>query len=70
VIELEQHDANQEEQGKLEQNCDSARYEGGDGLPLVPCSQQALHNQLIGSMAGQGKESPADQSRPERVRLR
>ena len=37
------------------------------GLPLVSRSQQALHNQLIGSMAGQGKESPADQSRPERV---
>src|SRR4029077_13100847 len=69
VIELEQHDANQEEQGKLEQNCNSAGYERGGGLPLVPCSQQALHNQLIGSVTGQSEESPTDQSRSKRVRF-
>ncbi len=38
-------------------------------LPLVPRRQQALHNQLIGSMTGGGEECAADQSCPECVRL-
>src|SRR5580704_2742230 len=64
-----EHYSDNQEQSKLEQDGDSAREQGGHGLPLAACRQQSLHDELIGAMTGRGQESSADNPSPECIRL-
>ena len=60
MIERKQHDANNKEEGKLEENCGSAGQQGRNRLPLTARRQQPLHNQLIGTVARCRQERSAD----------
>src|ERR1700728_3646146 len=68
AIKRPQHDADNQEQRKLKENCDPAGKQGKRRLLLPARRQQALDNELIGAVARSSEGSPAENARPERVR--
>ena len=65
--EYKKQDANQQEYGELDEDDAAAGEKRGAAVALVPGSEQALHDGLIGAMAGHGEKRAADQARPECV---
>ena len=63
-----QHDSNPEEQRKLRQDDHAAEYEREPAVAQVPARQQALDEQLVGTMRCHRQERAADEAGPERER--
>src|SRR5439155_21593235 len=68
-VEGEQHHPDHQEQSQLKQDEKTARKQGRLALSLVASRQQALHDQLVGAVAGAGEERAAHESRPEKIRI-
>ena len=66
-IKHEQHRANQQEEGELNQDRKTAGDQRPPGLGLAARGEQALHDQLIRSMACGGEERTSDHAGPQRV---
>src|SRR6202034_2496734 len=66
VISPEQDSYHQEE-CKLKQDQDAAGNQRRHRLALAARGQQTLHDELIGTVAGNGKKGPADYAGPEGI---
>ena len=62
-----QQDSDQQKYCELEKNDHAAGEKRAAAVALISRRQQALHDGLVGAMAGHGEKRAADQSRPEGV---
>ena len=69
LVEDPEADADEQEEGELGEDHEPARDQRRRGLPLRAGREVALDHHLIGPVGGRVQHHPADQARPERVRL-
>jgi len=63
----EKQHADQQKHSELDKYDDAAGQKRAPAIAFAARGEQALHNRLIGSVAGHGQECAADQAGPKRV---
>ena len=69
TVEIVEPGANGEKERELDQDHDAAAEQGNARVAQIFGSQQPLHHELIGAVAGHGQEAATGQPRPEGVVL-
>src|SRR5262249_50477118 len=65
--ENEKQNSNEKKQTELEEDKKAGCNERSAAVALVSCRKQALHDRLVGAVAGHGEKCSADEAGPERV---
>src|SRR5437588_8392176 len=69
LVESKQHHPDQKKQRELKENRHPRRQQRRHRLFLIASREQALHDQLIGSVTRGGEKSSANDASPKRIRL-